>query len=110
MPLGLPRAAGRPTTGRGGGSPQVVACRTRERARATLLSPALNPPVTQLVLGTAEGLAHETYFAIDEVPSVSRQLLREEIGLLGPDRDPELLEKLSNAWRLHRPAGVPTHW
>jgi len=44
--------------------------------------------VAQLGPGPAEGLAHDTYFAFDEVLSVPRHLLREEIGLLGPDHEP----------------------
>lgn len=60
-----------------------------------------------MVLGPAEGLAHDTYFAFDEVLSVPRHLLREEIGLFGPDHEPELLEKLTNAWNPAPHRGLP---
>ncbi len=66
--------------------------------------------VAQMVLGYHEGLPHQTYFAVDEVLSVNAYLVEDEIGVMGLDREPELLEKLTNAWGLHRPGGFPTQW
>lgn len=68
------------------------------------------PLVSQMILGSDVGLDHLTFFAVDEVISIPVGILADEIGVLGLDREAELLEKLTGAWGLLRPDQFPTYW
>ena len=68
--------------------------------------------VAQLVVRPDEvpALRHDTWFSLDEILTVHSHRLLDHVGDLGEDREVELLEKLTDAWDLHRPGGFPLEW